>query len=143
MKPPPPPPIPVSGEPPAGNASGAPVAQDVRPSGSNPASPEFQQMIEFVNELRSHLGLGEIGRLPEATGTLAQHQPLSLALTVSVIKHRDGGPFYALVYEKEKAEALTKMGCSAGWVGPRLAWSEPNTSTMWEYRLPAFLKEFA
>lgn len=144
---PPPPPIPgqktfpTSGVGPS--ADGAPsVAQAAAPASKPAPTPEeFDKMLGFVNEVRRHRGLECLAALPKATGSLASGRPLSKALGCSVIKHKDNGPFYGLVYKKEIMDALVQVGVGAMTSTPRVM-SEPD-STMWEVRLPTFLKPFA
>jgi hypothetical protein len=120
----------------------AAVAQETGSQPVKPASPEeIDQMLEFVNQVREIRGLGSIAALPEATGNLASERPLSLAIGASVIKHKDNGPFYCLVYKKETMNALIKCGCSTMTAIPRIMSDE--TTMMWELRLPEYLKPFA
>lgn len=142
-RPPPPPPVPASGgEPQAIRevvSTAAAVCEPPSPPEHDPES--VAKMLGFVNEIRRIRGLGEIDALPPSRGTLAAHQPLSLALGCSVIKHRAGGPFYGLVYKKAVLDAFITVGCHTMSSVPRIMSDEKTM--MWEVVLPAYLKPFA
>lgn len=138
---PPPPPIPASGVEPRASSSMV-VPPSVGAANEVASTPEeFSKMLDFVNEVRRLRGLEAVAALPEATGALAAQRPLSKALGCSVIKHRDNGPFYGLVYRKEVLDAFVKLGIGAITSTPRIHRDE--TSMMWEVNLPQFLKPFA
>jgi len=141
---PPPPPVPSGVEPrtatPVKGQMAVPSPQKAAPEAASTPE-EFAKMLDFVNEVRRLRGLEAVAALPDPTGDRAAERPLSKALGCSVIKHRDGGPFYALVYDEQTMKALVAAGASGFSSYPRI-WGD-ETTKMWEMRIPTYLKPFA